>query len=57
VLGRIRILHACRLLRTTSLPVTSIAGLVGIHDQANFSKLFLRYRGEPPGAYRARFRK
>ncbi len=57
VLGRIRILHARRLLRTTTLPATSIAKLVGIHDQANFGKLFKRYCRDTPGAYRARFRK
>ncbi len=57
VRGRIRILHASRLLRTSTLPASSIAKLVGINDQANFAKLFKRYRGDTPGAYRAYYRK
>jgi len=57
VLGRIRITQARRLLRSTSMPATGIAVLVGIKDQSNFGKLFLRYTGCTPGAYRARFHK
>jgi len=57
LLGRVRILHARRLLRTTDRSATIIARLVGIHDQANFGKLFKRYCNCTPGAYRARFRR
>lgn len=55
VLGRIRIAHARRLLRHTGMSATGIALLVGIQDQSNFSKLFLRYCGCSPGAYRAKY--
>ncbi len=56
LLGRIRIIHARRLLRSSAMSSTDIAMTVGIHDQANFSKLFRRYSACTPGAYRARYR-
>lgn len=57
VLGRIRITQARRLLRSTAMPAAGIAVLVGIKDQSNFGKLFLRYTGCTPGGYRACFHK
>ncbi len=49
-----RIQMAEQLLRTTDLPVTQIAGQVGIADSAYFSKLFKQLRGVTPGQYRRR---
>ncbi|HDP34871.1 MAG TPA: helix-turn-helix domain-containing protein [Candidatus Hydrogenedentes bacterium] len=54
-LGRVRIEQARRLLRTTTLTATQIGPRVGIHDQSNFGKMFHRYAGMTPGAYRSRY--
>ncbi|MCK5861445.1 MAG: helix-turn-helix domain-containing protein [Candidatus Hydrogenedentes bacterium] len=56
-LGRVRIEEAQRLLRNTRLSAAAIGKRVGITDQSNFGKLFLRYTGMNPGAYRKRFQK
>lgn len=55
VVGHIRTMQARRLLRHTTWPVETIAQKVGIGDQSNFSKVFLRHTGVSPGAYRSQF--
>lgn len=55
-LGRVRIAHGRRLLRNTRLSASDAGKRVGIADQSNFGKLFLRYSGCSPGVYRRRFR-
>ena len=55
-LGRVRMAQARRLLRNTQLSAARIGKRVGIDDQSNFSKLFVRYTGCTPGAYRRQFR-
>jgi len=54
-LGRIRIEKAQKLLRNSQMPAAKIASKVGIPDQSNFGKMFLRYTGMNPGAYRNKF--
>ena len=51
-LKRIRMAHACRLLRETELPVTEVGGLCGIQDSAYFCRLFSQSTGKSPSVYR-----
>jgi|LSQX01.3.fsa_nt_gb AraC-like DNA-binding protein len=55
LLGRIRVIHAQRLLRRTRLSAAQIAPHVGIRDQSNFTKLFKRYTGITPGRYQQKY--
>lgn len=50
----LRVQEARRLLTTTQLPVGQIGCQVGIPDQFYFSKLFKKWTGESPLAYRKR---
>ncbi|MBA2480993.1 MAG: helix-turn-helix transcriptional regulator [Planctomycetes bacterium] len=50
----LRLSHAARLLRTSTLRVGDIARRVGIPDIYHFSKLFKKRKGLPPLRYRAR---
>ncbi len=56
-LGRVRAEHAQRMLRNTRLSAAAVGRRVGIRDQSNFGKLFERYVGMTPGAYRERYKK
>lgn len=56
LLGRIRVIHAQRLLRRTRLSATKIALHVGIRNQSNFTKLFKEYTGLTPGQYRKHYK-
>lgn len=49
-----RLNHACDLLKETALPVHKIAKQCGIPDYNYFSKIFKRYFGVSPRAYRQR---
>ena len=49
-----RMQHAASLLRSTDLPVRTIAERVGYRQAAQFAKAFRRVYGTPPHAYRAR---
>lgn len=49
---RVRVAHAARLLRETSLPVTDIAGRVGFDDSNYFSRQFHQILGSSPTEYR-----
>lgn len=49
---RMRLERACELLRTTSLSVFEISGMVGFRGQAHFSTAFVAERGLTPTAYR-----
>jgi AraC family transcriptional regulator len=51
-LMRRRIERAQGLMLSTSTPLGQIAVECGLSDQAHFNKLFLRYVGETPGAWR-----
>lgn len=53
-LYRRRIERAASLLRTTSLPVTEIAGSVGYNSLGTFTRTFTRLMGETPTRHRAR---
>ncbi len=53
-INQARIQRARRLLITTRLSVSAIGGSIGIPDQFYFSKLFKKWSGEPPLAYRLR---
>lgn len=49
---RVRIAHGALLLRTSALPVTEIAGLVGFQSSNYFSRQFRRIYGTSPREYR-----
>jgi AraC-like DNA-binding protein len=49
---QVRIDHACALLRDTRLPIVHIAGQVGFHDRAYFTRQFRNRTGETPMHYR-----
>ena len=49
---KIRIQHACRLLKETNDTVLSISHQVGYEDIKFFTKLFKRYTGQNPSAFR-----
>ena len=53
-LYRRRIERAASLLRTTSRPVTEIAGSVGYNSLGTFTRTFTRLMGETPTRHRAR---
>ncbi|MBQ7986983.1 MAG: helix-turn-helix transcriptional regulator, partial [Bacteroidaceae bacterium] len=46
------VMEASWLLRSTDESIAQIAARLHFADQASFSKFFLRYRGQSPGAYR-----
>lgn len=51
-LMRMRILHACSLLRSTSLPVTEVALQSGFYDHSDFARQFRRQMGLSATEYR-----
>jgi AraC-like DNA-binding protein len=55
-LQRRRVERAMELLRETDRPVTRICFDVGFNSLGTFSRTFRAVVGEPPSAYRARFR-
>lgn len=50
---RVRFAEAMRLLRETDLPLTEVALRVGFAEGATLSKIFRRFSGRSPSAYRA----
>ena len=52
-LTRLRLQHAARLLRESSLPVKEIGVRVGVSDEAYFSRLFRKANGICPSVFRA----
>lgn len=53
MLKEIRLRRAARLLRSTDLPVKSVAGQVGYASRSYFSRAFKAHFGADPAAYRA----
>jgi len=51
LIGR-RLEKAKALLKSTDLPLTSVAAECGFADQAHLTNVFSRQVGTPPGAYR-----
>ncbi len=51
---RIRMEHACRLLRETDLTLAAVAAECGFYDHAHLSRAFLAQMGESPSRYRKR---
>lgn len=51
---RLRMAHACRLLRETDSKIADLAAQCGMPDAAYFSRLFRQMNGEGPLAYRRR---
>jgi AraC-like DNA-binding protein len=51
---RLRLAHACKLLDTTSLPVTDVATASGYRNLSNFNRQFLSELGLTPREYRTR---
>jgi transcriptional regulator GlxA family with amidase domain len=56
-LSKLRIGRACMRLAETDLPVSMIAGEVGLSNLANFNRQFRRVRQMTPTAYREYFQK
>lgn len=54
-LTHFRIEQACRLLKHTELSVTSVSLSSGYEDPLYFSKVFKRYKGISPSAYRKKY--
>ena len=55
--NRLRIERAKEMLRRTKLSATEIGHRTGFSDLSNFTKVFKRFAGMPPAAYRERFRR
>ena len=51
-LNRIRIEKACRLLEEGNCPISHISGMVGYSDHSYFCRVFKRFAGVTPSAYR-----
>ena len=49
----LRIRHAAELLENSSLPITTIGGMVGFNDSTHFSRTFHRLVGMSPRSYRS----
>lgn len=54
--NRLRIERAKEMLRRTKLPATEIGKRTGFSDLSNFTKVFKRFAGMTPAAYRTQFR-
>lgn len=55
-LQKIRINHACDLLKTTNLTINEVMYKVGYQDSTHFSSLFKKYHEVTPGQYRSMVR-
>ncbi|MEK7411706.1 MAG: helix-turn-helix transcriptional regulator [Planctomycetota bacterium] len=51
-----RLFHATELLRRSDLPISAVAAQVGLPDPRNFTRVFTKRFGFPPGAWRRRER-
>lgn len=51
-----RLRQAARILAATDLPIQEVASAVGIADESYMIKLFKAEFGEPPAAYRKKYR-
>lgn len=54
--NRLKVEHACHLLKTTELKVNQICYKVGIEDSLYFSRLFSKVMGMSPTAYKVKVR-
>jgi transcriptional regulator GlxA family with amidase domain len=52
--ARTRLYHAAQMLRSTPLPVKTIAGTVGFCSRSHFSRAFKAAYGEDPTAFRSK---
>lgn len=55
--NRLKVEHACKLLKTTDLKVNQICYKVGIEDSLYFSRLFSKIMGMSPTAYKEKVKK
>lgn len=51
-LNRIRVEHACEILRGEGVPISEISGRVGYSDHSYFCRVFKKITGKTPSAYR-----
>lgn len=51
-LNRIRIEHACKLLREKQMPISQISGAVGYSDHSYFCRVFKKVTGATPSGWR-----
>ncbi|WP_338073368.1 AraC family transcriptional regulator [Herbaspirillum frisingense] len=54
-LAEVRMAQACRLLRTSALPLAFIAQRCGYGDQSALTHAMRKLRGTTPSAYRKRY--
>lgn len=52
--SRLRVQHACRLMRDASIGLADIAAACGFADQSHLTRVFKSITGLPPGAFRER---
>ena len=50
---RVRLRYAARLLRTTDLPVATVASMVGYSSRTHFSRAFRTAYGRDPQSFRS----
>lgn len=55
--NEIRVVHACKLLSETPLPITEICFESGFNNFSNFNKIFKEITGKSPSAYRSELKK
>lgn len=51
-LNKIRIQHACKLLKQTVIPIAKVGSSVGYGEHSYFCRVFKKLIGEPPSRYR-----
>lgn len=56
-LNKIRIKHACDLLKQRDMSISSVSGMVGYTDHSYFCRVFKKITGETPSGYRNRMKK
>jgi AraC-like DNA-binding protein len=49
---RLKIQHACELLVLTDLPISEVAGIIGLEDPFYFSRIFKKVMGSSPRSFR-----
>lgn len=51
-ISELRINHACKLIKTTNMSITSISMECGFGSIRNFNRVFMKIKGTTPGEYK-----